>query len=318
MSQFEKNRKQAFARQLQEIMKNRKTPNGKKLTQQALAKAVCVQRETVSRWVRGISCPLDDELVMSKLCNFLSVPPTYFTKNNYSDGWTMIDEKTHNDLNDNCSKVAEKIGLKSCFVAFLKENPELADHIIRSSWIDGIMQSLSPEVPEITEHLFQFVSSTGVKIYPPDDVLYMIRVVQRDTEEFVRFLLSKYTRIYDDYHASVREILRKSKTKESALVEERGSLIEIENESGMSYPKPPIVVFSDILRGREDLSVDENHILDLYRTINNEGKNAVYSVLMQERKKHPSKKTKAIREAVRKAIAEKKPVPPTSEIYPEE
>ena len=255
---------------------------------------------------------------MSKLCDFLSIPSTYFTKSNYLDGWTMIDEKTHNDLNNQCSLVAKKIGLKSSFVAFLKENTELADHIIRSSWVDGTMQSLSPNVPEMTNNLFQFVSSTGVKIYLPDDVLYMMRVIQRDTEEFILFLLSKYNRIYDNYHASVNEILRKSKTKESALVEMRGSLIEVDNDSGVEYPKPPVNIFSDMLRGREDLSIDESHILDLYRTIDDDGKKDVYRALIQERKKHPSKKTRAVREAIRKSIAENKPAPPASEILPEE
>ena len=64
MSQFEKNRKQVFGEQLLAVMKRKKGPDGKRLTQQALADAVCVQRETVSRWVRGISCPLDDELII--------------------------------------------------------------------------------------------------------------------------------------------------------------------------------------------------------------------------------------------------------------
>lgn len=318
MSQFNENRKQLFAKQLQTLIESRKTHNGKKLTQQALADAVSVQRETVSRWVRGLSCPLDDELVMSKLCDFFSVPPAYFTKNNYFDGWTMINEEIHNDLNDHCAREAEKIGLKSSFVAFLKDNPELADQIIRLSRIDGMLQSLSPDVPKVPEHLFQFVSSTGVKIYLPDDVLHMMRIVQRDAVEYTRFLLSKYSKVFDDYDADLHEALRKSKSKETDVSKIRGSIIEVGRDSDIVYPKQPVDTFSDMLRGREDLSIDENRILDLYRTIDNEGKNSVYNTLIQERKKHPSKKTKAIREAARKAIAEGKPVPPLSEIYPDE
>lgn len=145
-----------------------------------------------------------------------------------------------------------------------------------------------------------------------------MRIVQRDAVEYARFLLSKYSKVFDDYDADLHEVLRKSKSKETDVSKIRGSIIEVDRDSDIVYPKPPVDTFSDMLRGREDLSIDENRILDLYRTIDNEEKNSVYKTLIQERKKHPSKKTKAIREAARKAIAEGKPIPPLSEIYPEE
>ena len=146
----------------------------------------------------------------------------------------------------------------------------------------------------------------------------MLRIIQRDIEEYLPFLFSKYTIVYDEYHTNVSQIQRKSKNSEVVLSEKRGILIEQDSESGAVYPKSPVVMFSDMLRGREKLSVDENRMLDLYRSINDEGKDSVYSTLMQERKKHPSKKTRAIQAAMRKAISENKPMPPVSEIDPEE
>ena len=271
MSQEMKKRKTVFAEQLRTIMGSRKTADGKKLTQQHIADAVHVQRETVSRWVRGISCPLDNERTMAGLCEFLSVPPEYFTKNYYLDGWTMFDRQTHGDLNEACAKTGRKIGLQESFVKFLKETPELADAVVRSSSVDEILQSMSPNVPEMKDHLYQFVSSTGVKIYPSADVLHMLRVIQRDTEEYIRYLFSKYGRVYEKYQAEVQEALRKSDRR---------------------TPKRPADVFGDMLRGREDLSMEENHMLDMFRKINDEGKTAVRSTLVVERKRHPAKKRK--------------------------
>ena len=47
MSHENENRKMVFAEQLRAIMNSRKTPDGKKLTQQHIADAVHVQREGV-------------------------------------------------------------------------------------------------------------------------------------------------------------------------------------------------------------------------------------------------------------------------------
>ena len=73
-----------------------------------------------------------------------------------------------------------------------------------------------------------------------------------------------------------------------------------------------------MLRGRENLSIDENHILELYRSINEEGKNAVHTNLVSELQKHPTKKRQAIKEAIRKANEEGTPIPPLSEIWTED
>lgn len=318
MSQFNENSKKVFSEQLKLLMENWKESKGKKLPQQDLADALHVTRETVSRWINGRNTPLDDETLVTDLCDFFSVPRTYFSKNNYEDGWTMIDPETHRNLNENCQAVADHIGLLPSFVSLLKEIPELADSVIRASWVDGYMQSFSPDVPTIPEHLFQFVSSTGVKIYPPEDVLYMLRVIQQDAVEYLQFLFSKYSREYDKYFEQVKKIARKTKNSEVEAVQGRDGLVEVNSQTGEEYPKKPINVFSDTLQGREGLSLDETRMLDLYRTISEEGKNAICKAILQERKVHPSKKTKAIKDAVRKAIETREPVPPVSEIYPGE
>ena len=277
-----------------------------------------VSRETVSRWVNGRNTPLDDEAKMASLCDFFSVPRAYFSKNNYEDGWTMIDMETHRELNERCEGVAKKIGLRPTFVSMLKEVPELADSVIQVSRVDMYMQSFSPDVPAIPEHTFQFVSSTGVKIYPSNDVLYMLRVIQRDMDEYLQYLFSKYSKEYDNYDEQVKEFTRKTKNQEIITIRRRGRVIEVDSKTGEEHPKKPINIFSDKLRGREDLSLDESEALNLYRTISEEGKNIVYSTMKQEQKKHPSKRTKAIKKAARESIQTDEPIPPTSEIYAEE
>lgn len=313
MSQLEENNRKVFAEQLKTIIKRWEEAKGEKLSQQKLADSLFVSRETVSRWVNSRNTPLDDEVIMTSLCDFFSVPRAYFSKYNYGDGWTFIDIETHKNLNENCKAVAERIGLRPSFVSLLKDVPEFADYVIQVSWVDGLMQSISPDVAAIPEHLYQFVSSTGVKIYPPDDVLYMLRVIQRDTEEYMKFLFSKYCKEYDNYCEQVKKITKKSKNHEVAVIQRRGGTLEVDSKSGEEYPKKPLNVFSDTLRGQEGLSIDEIRVLELYRTISEEGKDVVFDTIMQERKKHPSKRTKAIKTAVRKAIKTKESVLPVSE-----
>ena len=318
MSQFEENTRKVFSEQLKTIIDSWEKANGKKLSQQTLADTLHVSRETVSRWVNGRNAPLDDKKMMADLCNFFSVPLAYFSKSNYEDGWTMIDMDTHILLNEHCKRVAEKIGLRPSFVSLLKDVPELADSVIHTSCIDAQQQSVSPDVPAIPDHLYQFVSSTGIKIYPPDDVLYMLRVVQRDMDEYLLFLFSKYRKEYDKYMNRVKNIQRKSKNNTIVETQKRGCFQDIDAETGEEYPKKPICVFSDKLHGQEGLSTDESCMLNLYRAISEEGKNIIYNTMIQERKKHPSKKTKAIKAAIRKSIGTREPVPPVSDIISEE
>ncbi|MBQ6513743.1 MAG: hypothetical protein IJI09_03390 [Clostridia bacterium] len=85
-------------------------------------------------------------------------------------------------------------------LAYLKSNPEIADSIIASSWVDGLMQSLSPNVPQLPDHVFQFVSNSNVKIYPSEEDLYMLRLVQHDLTEYALFLIQKWSKVIKDSH----------------------------------------------------------------------------------------------------------------------
>lgn len=318
MSQFSENRKLIFAKQLKAIMVNRKDENGKKLSQASLARILFVERETVSRWINGKNCPLNDSLIMSKLCDYFHVPPEYFTSIDYEEeGLTIIDKEMHKRLNEACETTAKQIGLESSFVRFLKSNPKYADIIIRYSSVDCILQSFSPSVPKLEENTYQFISSSGEKIYPSDDVLYMLRVIQRDVYDQINYLLHKYCKVFEVYNKKKQAISDKAKTNYTETIARRGCVIDINGVSGIEYPKPPLNVFFDMLRGRDDLSIDENHMLELYRSINEKGKDSIYEALIQERKKHPSKKLKAANDAIKKAHEKNISVPPLSEKEPE-
>ena len=191
---FEENRKKVFAAQLKDLMEKWKETTGKKLTQAKLAEHVHVDSKTVSRWLSGETYPLNDENAMRILCDFFKVPHDYFGKS-AALGLSLTEKSIHDRLDNGCHKLAERIGLSSSFVEFIKGNPDAADKIISLSQYSEILQSDSPDVPELPDKVFQFVSSvTGVKIYPSEAVLRMLRVIQRDVEEYTGFLLDKYAK----------------------------------------------------------------------------------------------------------------------------
>ena len=198
MSQFEENKKRVFSDQLKQLIKGYEKANNTKLTQEEIGNKIHVSRETVSGWINCKTYPNED--ARKSLCKIFNVPEYYFTKSNYEEGWTEIDEKTHDDLEKECEDTSSRIGLNKSFVAYLKSSPEIADAIIAASWVDGLMQSLSPNVPKLPDHIFQFVSSSDVKIYPSGEVLYMLRLVQRDLTEYALFLIKKWSKVIKDAH----------------------------------------------------------------------------------------------------------------------
>lgn len=197
MSQFENNRKKEFASVLRQLKQNWQSAHGS-LTDEDLAEAVDVSRESVNRWMNGSSYPSKGKL--SALAEFFHVPVSFFSeKKEKQQGLTLIDENAHSVLEEQCEKLAESIGLSPAFVSFIKERPGLSDLIVSLCWVNPKIQSLDPSVPEIPENVFQFVSSSGVKVYLPKEVIQMLRNVQEDLSDYLLFLLQKHRKVIDEY-----------------------------------------------------------------------------------------------------------------------
>lgn len=192
---YDENRRRIFAARLKGLIDKWELANGKKLSQAKIGEAVNYSRETVNGWLSGKHIP--EERTIELLCRFFSVPRNYF---NPAEDMIFSDEAHHKELAAEAEETAREIGLSPAFLMFIKENPALADMVISHSWIDAVLQSFSPEVPENPDCPYQFISSTGAKIYLPAEVLYMLRVVQRDLIEYAGFMIEKWSKVIAAAH----------------------------------------------------------------------------------------------------------------------
>lgn len=229
--QFEQNKKAAFAKKLRGLMDGWEKSHDRKLTQGELAAAVFVSRESLNGWLQGKTFPVDS--AVSGLCAFFGVPPTYFDPE--EDELIYTDEERHKELDALCRSRAEKIGLSESFVQFCKERPSLADLLISASWVNPVVNPPDSKVPD-SDSVYQFRSSSGVRVYLPDDVLYMLRCVQRDLEEYSAFLIRKYSKTISAYY---------------------------QHQGG--NPLPPVRQFALDLKGVPSLSADESALVDMFR-----------------------------------------------------
>lgn len=241
VSQFEQNRRDALGKKLRELMDNwRAAHPGEKLTDDTLAAAVHASRESVNGWKNGKAFPSGTYL--SDLCSFFGVPPTYFDP--AEDQLIFTDEQRHRDIENLCRRVAAHIGLSESLLRFIKERPGLADLVISASWVNPVTNPPDSKVPD-SSSAFQFESSSGVRIYLPDEVLYMLRCVQRDLEEYAAFLIRKYSRTIIDAHKA---------------------------SAGNEQSLPPSVSFALDLDGMASLSPDESSMISMFRLLDEKGK----------------------------------------------
>ena len=238
VSQFEQNRKSVFAKKLRGLMDAWEKSNGRKLTQGELAAAVPVARETLNGWLQGKTFPV--ESAVSALCAFFGVPPSFFDP---EEGELIFtDEQRHKDFDQFCRRIADHVGLSENLLRFIKENPGLSDLVISASWVNPVVNPPDSNVPD-SSSAFQFVSSSGVRIYLPEEVIFMLRCVQRDLVEYASFLIRKYSRTIIDAHKA---------------------------SAGKSLP--PSVSFDLDLRGMASLSPDESSLISVLRLLDEKGK----------------------------------------------
>lgn len=235
---LEESKKMIFAKKLKALFDDWKE-NHPGFTQEMLGKAVNAERVTVNGWLHGKTYPSGSYL--DSLCEFFSVPPTYFDST--EEELIYTDEQRHKDLDQLCRRSADHVGLSESFVRFIKENPALADLVIAASWVNPVVNPPDSNVPE-TDSPYQFTSSTGVRIYLPDEVIFMLRCVQRDLEEYAGFLIRKYSQPINNYYRP-------------AAGQDRVS---------------PLSVFARDLDGMSALSPDETSIVSIMRLMDDKGR----------------------------------------------
>ena len=198
MTQFEANRRKEFSLILRQLMDKWKVDHGKKLSQEALGYVLHVSRTTVNHWLSGKQYPAEDSLI--RLADFFSVPVSFFSDGGRPHELTRTNEEAHRILEEQCRSAADKYGLSPAFVSFIKENPDIVDLILKASWVSTEAQSVDPSVPEMEGSLFQIVGRSGVKIYPPAEVLLMLSLVQREAIEAIQFFIQKRMGTITDYY----------------------------------------------------------------------------------------------------------------------
>ena len=198
MTQFEANKRERFSLILRQLMDKWKVEHGKKLSQETLGDALYVTRSTVYHWLHGKQYPAEDTMI--RLAEYFSVPVSFFSDGGKPHELTKTDEEAHRILEEQCRSASDRYGLSPAFVSFIKESPEIVDLILKASWVSTDAQSVDPSVPEMEGSLFQIVGRSGVKIYPPDEVLLMLSLVQRETIEAIQFFIQKRMGTITDYY----------------------------------------------------------------------------------------------------------------------
>ena len=307
MTQFETNRKMKFSKKLKTIIQKWEEANGKTLSQAELAAQVHAARETVNSWLTGRNFP--SKAAIDDLCKFFSVPPEYFNPEPESiEEFILLDEGMHKQLSGECEQTARRIGLDFSLVQFLKNNPALADSIVSVSWVDALIQPDEKDIPDNPDGSpFQFTSSSGVKIYLPPEVLYMLRVVQRDLTEYASFLVQKWSKVIVSAH------------NETAGKEWFTGGDGTRSRSGEEYISASHR-FALELKGRGSLTPGASLIVDMYNGMTGREQEQLITTTKtafhESQKKNPQ--AQKVRKAVREAMKTNKPVPPLEKILEEE
>lgn len=261
MSQFDENRKKVFGRKLKELIDKWAKTNGVRNRHDTLAAEFHVARETISAWANGRNLPSDETI--KEICKFFSVTPNYFdpdlsvNEGKVENDLILADKEYHIQMAKDCELTAKEIGLEPSLLELLKTSPQISDRIMSVSWVDAYAQpfELEREVPDNPDEklrCYQFVSSVGQKVYVPDEVLYMLRVVQRDLLEYAGFLVDKWSKVIEDYHNGGRHI------------EGNHGQYTVRNSKGEEHVSA-IQRFAYELQGRGSLTPGACHLVDMYK-----------------------------------------------------
>lgn len=180
-NKFEENRTAVFASRFNKLLEQR---GG--VSMEKLAEELQTTKPTLYRWKNGEVYP--QAVNLAAICEYFHVPKNYFET--VQDERILTDEKYHQEVSESRLVFAQNSGLNVHFIEFLKDSPALADAIISASYVEASENTFSPNVPE-TDSPFQFVSSSGVKIYLPFDMLYLLSGLQDELTEYAQFLIER-------------------------------------------------------------------------------------------------------------------------------
>ncbi len=186
--QFEENQKVVFSKRLKEILQRREP----KETLDTLAELFNVERTTVNNWKHGRTLP--GKAKRRNIAKALGVPENYFEADYTLTDRDLADERYHWQMDQHYSGCGDEIGLSEHFVAFIRDNELFADIISNLQHIDIGLNSLDPRVPQ-TKSAYQFTTKAGERFYINEYVIYILRALQGDVENYIHMLLFRYEHI---------------------------------------------------------------------------------------------------------------------------
>lgn len=291
---YDDNRKMIFAARLKKLMKDWEKGNNEPLTQKRLAEKLHYSRKSVNGWLTEKRIP--DKKTIAELCGFFSVPADYFSVQLEDE--IFVNESWHKELAAEAETTALNIGLSANFLQFIKENPSLADAVLSHARYDALIQSDSPAVPENKGCPYQFIGSNGEKIYLPEEMLLLLRIVQRDLIEYAGFLIQKWSKLISEAH---KEASLGGGVFESSF----GSYFE---KTDKEYTPAKVKLINE-LNGYGSLSGSAAHIVRWYSALDSREKTkALNDMYLAYRNKGRTREERAIKNAVRFAMENNVPV----------
>ena len=195
--QFEENRKVVFSKRLNEVLQER----GRKETLDSLAELFDVERTTVNNWKHGRTLP--GKAKRRNIAKALALPENYFEPDYNLIDRDIADARHHWEMDQHYAGCGDEIGLDEDFVRFIRNNELFADMISNLQHIDVLLNSMDPRVPK-TQSAYQFTDKAGERFYINEYMIYVLRVIQGDVEEYIHMLLLKYAQIMDEEDTAMR------------------------------------------------------------------------------------------------------------------
>ena len=197
--EFEKNQRVIFSKRFNDALENRE----QKETLDSLAELFDVERTTVNNWKHGKCLP--GKAKRRNIARKLEKPENYFEPDYTLEDQDLADARYHWKMDHHYAGCADEIGLDEDFVRFIRNNELFADMISNMQHIDVLLNSMDPRVPQ-TQSAFQFTTKAGERFYINEYMIYILRTLQGEVEDYIHSLLFKYEQILDE-----EEIIRKNR-----------------------------------------------------------------------------------------------------------
>lgn len=195
--QFEENQKVVFAKRLNEVLQEREH----KETLDSLAELFDVERTTVNNWKHGKTLP--GKAKRRNIAKALNLPENYFEPDFSLIDRDIADARYHWKMDQHSVACGDEIGLDEDFVRFIRNNDRFPEIISNMQVIDLVLNSMDQRVPR-TNSAYQFTDKAGERFYINEYMIYVLRVIQGDVEEYIHMLLLKYAQIMAEEDVSMK------------------------------------------------------------------------------------------------------------------